>query len=422
MGGKAPALAHYVGRLIGEPARGLKTNILTAEGAAQEGVADAISNADLILDASASVAVSRHISDLTGATRRVSIFFNPEGSAIVLLAESADRGIKLHDLEAQYHRLIQTRSDLSAHLRVSGVGLRYSGSCRAVTNRIPASSAALLGAIASRAVVEAAKVPSARVSIWTGHDDLSVSLSHEDGEAVERITLVAWVVSYGASVVKEIAQIRTENLPNETGGVLLGIVDTSRQTIQIVRAIAAPMDSTGSVHAFDRGVVGLADAVNEASERSLYQVRYVGAWHSHPAGSSMRPSATDIRQMCWLTEELRNEDLPALMGIRGWSAPDSGLNIADARSTSGRTPRQAVARARQPALQMKVPLPEPRPPPLKPCRLLRANGPLAQVGRKYELPLFISFPKSYWRRTQRCGSGWAQLCRKRAQLRTLKPR
>lgn len=314
---KAPALAHYVGRLIGEPAHGLKTNILTADGAAQAGLAEALSNADLILDASASVAVSRHISDLTGAARRVSIFFNPEGSAIVLLAESADRGIKLHDLEAQYHRLIQTRSDLSAHLRVSGVGLRYSGSCRAVTNRIPASSAALLGAIASRAVVEAAKVPSARVSIWTVHDDFSVSLNHEDGEAVERITLGAWVVSYGASVAKEIAQLRTENLPNETGGVLLGIVDTSRQTIQIVRTMAAPMDSTGSVHAFERGVVGLADAVNEASERSLYQVRYVGEWHSHPVGSSTRPSATDIRQMCWLTEELRNEGLPALMGIAG---------------------------------------------------------------------------------------------------------
>lgn len=314
---KAPALAHYVGRLIGEPAHGLKTNILTADGAAQADLVEAISNADLILDASASVAVSRHISDLTGAARRVSVFFNPEGSAIVLLAESADRGIKLYDLEAQYHRLIQTRSDLSAHLRVSGDGLRYSGSCRAVTNRIPASSAALLGAIASRAVVEAAKVPSARVSIWTVHENLSVSLNHEDGEAVERITLGGWAVSYGASVAREIAQLRAEMLPNETGGVLLGIVDTSRQSIQIVRAMAAPMDSTGSVHAFERGVVGLVDAVNEASKRSLYQVRYVGEWHSHPVGSSTRPSATDIRQMCWLTEELQNEGLPALMGIAG---------------------------------------------------------------------------------------------------------
>ncbi|WP_414898546.1 Mov34/MPN/PAD-1 family protein [Rhodovulum sp. YEN HP10] len=314
---KAPALAHYVSRLTGEPAHGLNANILTADGASQTGLAEAISNADLILDSSASVAVSRHISNLAGAARRISIFFNPEGSAIVLLAESADRGIKLQELEAQYHRLIQTRPDLGAHLRVSGDGLRYSGSCRALTNRIPASSAALLSAIASRAVVEAAKAPFGRVSIWTVQDDLSVSLNHEDGEVVERISLGAWVVSYGASVAQEIAQLRAESLPSETGGVLLGIVDTSRQTIQIVRAMAAPVDSRGSAHAFERGVMGLADAVSEATKRSLYQVRYVGEWHSHPQGSSTRPSATDIRQMCWLTEELQNEDLPALMGIAG---------------------------------------------------------------------------------------------------------
>ncbi|MEF3045816.1 ThiF family adenylyltransferase [Pseudotabrizicola sp. L79] len=314
---KAPALAHYVSSLTGDTAHGLKADILTADGQVYTSLADAISNADIILDASASVAVSRHISDLNGTARCISIFFNPQGSAIVLLAESSDRSIRLNDLEAQYHHLVQTRSDLGAHLRVPGGGLRYSGSCRAVTNRIPASSAALLGAIASRAVIEAAKVPSARVSIWTVLEDLSVSVSHEDGEAVERVSFGTWVVSYGASVVQEIAHCRAENLPKETGGVLLGIVDTSRQTIQIVRAMSAPLDSSGSVQSFERGVVGLADAVKEASERSLYQVRYVGEWHSHPVGSSTIPSVTDIRQITWLTEELRNEGLPALMGIAG---------------------------------------------------------------------------------------------------------
>ena len=314
---KAPALAHYIASLTGEPAHGLKTNILTGVSSVQATLTDAISDTDLILDASASVAVSRHISDLTSAARRVSIFFNPEGSAIVLLAESADRRITLRDLEAQYHRMIQTRPDLSTHLRVSRDGLRYSGSCRAVTNRIPASSAALLSAIASSAVNEATRAPSARVSVWTVHEDLSVSLIYEDGEAVDRITLGAWIVSYGASVAHEIAQLRAASLPNETGGVLLGIVDTSRQTIQIVMARTAPMDSTGSLHAFERGVVGLAEAVKEAAERSLHEVRYVGEWHSHPVGSSTWPSTTDMHQMCWLTEELRNDGLPALMGIAG---------------------------------------------------------------------------------------------------------
>ncbi|MFD1985431.1 Mov34/MPN/PAD-1 family protein [Mesorhizobium newzealandense] len=58
-------------------------------------------------------------------------------------------------------------------------------------------------------------------------------------------------------------------------------------------------------------------AVSAAIEASLHQVRYVGEWHSHPVGSTTRPSTIDLRQLYWLTEELESEGLPALMVIAG---------------------------------------------------------------------------------------------------------
>jgi hypothetical protein len=99
--------------------------------------------------------------------------------------------------------------------------------------------------------------------------------------------------------------------------VLLGITDTSRRSVNIVTALPPPQDSSGSITAFERGVSGLAAAVKEAAKRSLHQVRYVGEWHSHPRGSPTSPSATDIRQLCWLTDELESEGVPALMAIAG---------------------------------------------------------------------------------------------------------
>jgi hypothetical protein len=53
-----------------------------------------LAQADVIIDASASVAVSRHLADLENTNgRRVCLFFNPAGTAVVLHAESSDRSV-----------------------------------------------------------------------------------------------------------------------------------------------------------------------------------------------------------------------------------------------------------------------------------------------------------------------------------------
>jgi molybdopterin/thiamine biosynthesis adenylyltransferase len=314
---KVVGLAHRIHALLDDPVTFLEANFLHPPIELAAKLDEAIAKADVIIDASASVAVSRRLADLPRpGARRLSVFFNPAGTAVILLVEGRDSAITLHDLEAQYHSLIQANPALAHHLQTQS-GVRYSGSCRAATNRIPASRAAQMSAIASQAIVDALSGDDPVVRVWTLADDHSVSLAEAPALPVQRIALGSWTVTYDEGLAGQMAALRTERLPHETGGVLLGITDTCRRSVHIVTALPAPRDSSGSVTTFERGVFGLAAAVKEATERSLHQLRYVGEWHSHPRGSSTRPSSTDIRQLCWLTDELESEGVPALMAIAG---------------------------------------------------------------------------------------------------------
>ena len=159
---KALALTRQMGMLLNESFTAVAGDVTKPDAQLMQALAEA----EVIIDASTSVAVSRHLADLENSNgRRLCVFFNPAGTAVVLLAENSDRSITLRDLEAQYHRLVQTDPALVGHLRAEA-GLRYSGSCRALTNRIPATAAALLSALGARGLVEALKSDDAAVRIW----------------------------------------------------------------------------------------------------------------------------------------------------------------------------------------------------------------------------------------------------------------
>jgi hypothetical protein len=312
---KAVALAEQLGDLLGEPATAIVADITAPTEIERAALDKALTSTDIIIDASASVAVERHISDARSDARRVSTFFNPSGTALVLLTESADRSVTLRDLEAQYHRLVQTDPDLDGHLSVDQTGLRYSGSCRALSNRIPATRAALLSALAARGIRDTTARVDGSIRIWRLSSEGEVRLTSYEPTKVRHDPIGSWNLSYDEGLLDQLAIMRQDRLPNETGGVLLGIVDMSRRSIHVVTALPPPTDSVGSATGFERGVAGLTEAVNDAVAASLHQVRYVGEWHSHPPRSSALPSSTDLRQIVWLRHELETEGLPALMAI-----------------------------------------------------------------------------------------------------------
>ncbi|MGZ3308113.1 MAG: ThiF family adenylyltransferase [Xanthobacteraceae bacterium] len=322
---KALALARQMSALLDETCSAIRCDVTNPEADVAQKLAESLSAADIIIDASASVAVSRHLADLPAVNaRRLCAFFNPSGTAAVLLAESVDRRITLRDLEAQYHGLLLSDTSLTDHLRANQPGLRYSGSCRALTNRIPATHTALLGALTARGISDCLGSDEAAIRIWTLSAEGEVRLVQRAGARVTTAMLASWSVSYDEGMLRALAGYRERRLPRETGGVLLGIIDVSRRSIHVAHALPQPEDSLGSVTGFERGVVGLSDAIDRVSESSLHQLRYVGEWHSHPRGSSAWPSHVDLAQLAWLGDELEAEGVPALMAI---AADDGAFSL-----------------------------------------------------------------------------------------------
>lgn len=271
--------------------------------------------ADTIVDASASVAVGRGLSDLAGQARRVSIFFNPTGTAVVLLAEDEDRRIDLRALEAIYHRAIQTYPVLENHL-VDSEMIRYTGACRMLTSRIPASRVQVLSGLVAGGLSRALGSSEACVKIWSLGDEGEVSLvSPEVGLVIDHAG--DWTIRMPATLSAQLAVERLKRLPNETGGALLGIVDPQSKRVELVGTVPAPIDSTEAPTEFVRGTMGLRGTVEAAIARSAGQIRYVGEWHSHPRGSSSRPSTIDIEQLAWLSTTMAGDGMPGVMFIVG---------------------------------------------------------------------------------------------------------
>lgn len=316
---KAGALASEMGALIGERVDAYRWDVLQTPREEERKEYDAkFTEADFIIDASASVAVSRHLSDMSNSpARRFSVFFNPAGTAAVLLAEGKDRSITLRDLEAQYHRLLLTEPTLEDHLVQDVEGVRYSGSCRALTNRIASTNATILSALIARGIAACADQDEAEIRIWSCLDDGGVSAISRRGERVFHIDTNDWKVTYDRGLLKVLSDRRDLKLPNETGGILLGVVDMNHRSIHIAQALPEPVDSKGSPTEFERGISGLAEILAQASKTTMDQLRYVGEWHSHPKYSSADPSGKDIVQLVWLGKELIQDGVPGLMMIAG---------------------------------------------------------------------------------------------------------
>jgi hypothetical protein len=345
---KAAALARQIGRLLNEKQSPIIADVLAPDADQGKALDAALDAASIIIDASASVGVARHLSDLPCAARRVCAFFNPSGTSVVLLTEDATRKIMLRDLEAQYHRLVLTQPSLAEHLAASEGGVRYSGSCRSSTNKIPATRAAILSALAARGIADKLKGEAAQVTIWTLARDGSVAVVQRDGEPVTRVAVGKWEVSYDRGFLAQLSALRDQRLPNETGGAIVGIADMSRNALHLAHAFPEPEDSRSSPTGFERGVVGLTESIDDVARRSMHQVRYLGEWHSHPRYANAVPSDTDIAQLAYLGGELAPDGLPGLMAIAAHHGDFSLLTFDPAQcQRQGRILEVAIRYARR---------------------------------------------------------------------------
>jgi proteasome lid subunit RPN8/RPN11 len=123
------------------------------------------------------------------------------------------------------------------------------------------------------------------------------------------------------------AEFRIKSLPNETGGILLGNIDTYYRRCYIVDVVKSPLDSEEQPTSYIRGFYDLHVTIENIEKMTLEQVSYVGEWHSHPKSCSVNPSALDILAYSRIQDEMKKDALPAIMMISGDNKEYNFVNI-----------------------------------------------------------------------------------------------
>jgi hypothetical protein len=314
---KAMAVANLMNDLFGrEVVAALSVDVLRP-GDKRQALDAATENATAICDCTASVPVARAIAAGEVKTRRaVSIFLNPSGDALVVLAEDDRRRCRLDWLEMQYYREVALNPKLLGHLR-TGPTTRYSNSCRDVTSRLSQESVNLFAGIGSRAFRDALSCNTGLIGIWQVDSAGQVRRIDVPPKPFIVSDLAGWSVCTDNQLLHSINTLRQSRLPNETGGVLLGSYDMQRRIIYVVATLPSPPDSEEWPTSYKRGCVGLATAVADIAHRTLLNLEYIGEWHSHPAGAGTNRSNTDDVAMAEIAGEMQKAGLPGLMLIVG---------------------------------------------------------------------------------------------------------
>lgn len=283
-----------------------------------EEVKQTLENSDVILDMSASVTVARHLAvDNTSSARRISLFLNPTGSDLVLLAEDKRRTLLLDEIEMQLYRAVVENDDLREHYKISGGRTRYGRSCRDITTALSQDTVALHAAIGSGELRRVFQAESARIAVWKTDGAGNVKRIDIAVYATIRHKIGDWTVLTDEYTIYRLQAFRHEKLPNETGGVLIGSFDLERKMIYLVDILPSPPDSEEWPTLYIRGSKGLKDRIEEISQRSLGMLGYIGEWHTHPTGITTAPSNDDLKVFAWLTEWMDRDGFPAVMMIVG---------------------------------------------------------------------------------------------------------
>lgn len=274
-------------------------------------------NADMVLDMAASIPVSRHLAhDVPGTAKRVSLFLNPMGTDLVMLAEDCRRETRLDALEMQYYRAVLQDSRLREHFRRPAGQIRYGASCRDLSARLPQTKVALHAAIAARRLLDIADREGAAIRIWQASEETDdVTALDVSTRRVTRQPAGDWTVVYDDGLVETIMGLRRTRLPNETGGVLIGAFDVERRIVYVVGTLPSPLDSQERTTLYIRGIEGLHAQLEDVQKRTFGQLEYVGEWHSHPDGCACTPSHDDLTVLSWLSSHMDADGVPGVMMI-----------------------------------------------------------------------------------------------------------
>ena len=316
---KADALASELSSIMPEepPVRSIVANVLYP-GDKRGTLEAAYQDADVILDMAASIPVSRHlVHDIKSESRRVSLFLNPSGKALTLLAEDTGREIQLDSLEMQFYRAIVRDPNLWSLLDNPDQS-RIGQTCRDVSAEISQNDVAMHGGMGSRSIQRLGDSGRAQIRTWVldEHDNYGLVMNIEPTKPF-RCTQEGWTVAWDAEFLDTLGRMRECRLPKETGGVILGSRDRSRKILYVVDALPSPPDSEELKTSYIRGTRGLSEEVEQIAHITGSNLEYIGEWHSHPDGHGVQPSINDQKLLEWIRAGMDQEGETGMMCIIG---------------------------------------------------------------------------------------------------------
>jgi molybdopterin/thiamine biosynthesis adenylyltransferase len=325
---KASKISEEVNELLGsEFATPVSKNFF--EFVDDEGFVEKVSKFDMIIDMSTSIAVARKLArdlDVESEKPRISAFLNPIGTDLVILSEDKAREHRLDLLEMQYYRCLFDEEDLHNHLQITQKDkVRYNrNSCREVTNKINQTDVAIHASICSKVLKQIINTGDSRIAIWN-IDKETHEVKRYSFEPSNWVIMKVdeWEICIDDWLIQKIRKFRLSALPKETGGILLGSIDTERKILYLIDTIFAPQDSIEEQTSFIRGTEGLIEKYEQYQMITDNQVIYLGEWHSHPENCSTNPSQLDETLFGFLAKTLCRQGYPAVMCILG----DDNINV-----------------------------------------------------------------------------------------------
>ena len=246
-------------------------------------VSAVLRESSVVVDCAASVAVSRKLARDFEGGRRISVFLNPTGTDLVVMAEPRDRCIRLDQLEFMYYRAIRNCPELRDHLKRTGPPLRFSNACRDLSAVIPQASVAIHAGIAAHVVRSISSQDSGQITdfgaspgIWRSPALMSQYQSRwnlDPGYGLCLRTKQCWT---------PLARLEPESFQRKQAACCFGSFDIERRLVFVSDMITSPADSKEWPTLYVRGCAGLKTRLDAAVNDTQGGLEYVGEWHSHP--------------------------------------------------------------------------------------------------------------------------------------------
>jgi len=277
-------------------------------------------DSEIIIDSTASYSVFLPLSYMEDLGQRtLSTYYTGSGLTSVLLSENKARTIRLDDIDLQIKiRGLEDPIITTIYRTRETNQLVYATSCSSQTSVMAQDLVAVHAGIITRQIKEVIFTDSAKVYInLLSEETHEVKVKEFIPCNVIKTEIGAWQFRISQSTIDEMNDYRNQKLPNETGGVPIGWINSFDKIIYVGKALPAPPDSVERPYYTIRGKEGLYKKIQEIRQTSNDELYYVGEWHSHPRNSSVTQSGDDLKSMAKLSSLMFEETLPGVMLILG---------------------------------------------------------------------------------------------------------